>query len=111
VGKTGGFFAKTACTFPDCVAADSFIYYLHLYSSANKNTMARIAGVTTQKDTKGNITHVTINVKKHQQAVPVLQEMGLMEKSQFDKDFERGISIEESRSRTHAYIKNLPWPK
>ena len=33
------------------------------------NTMPRMAGVTTQKDTKGNLTHVTINFKKTQRSI------------------------------------------
>jgi hypothetical protein len=73
--------------------------------------MARIAGVTTKKDAGGNITHVTINVKKHKQAIPVLKEMGLMEKTRFEKECEDAITIEEARSHTHEFIRNLPWKK
>jgi hypothetical protein len=72
--------------------------------------MPRIAGVTTQKDTKGNITHVTINLKKHRAAVPALQQLGLMEKDQFDIDFENGMTIEESRRLLHEKIDRL-WEK
>ncbi len=73
--------------------------------------MARIAGVKTQKDSRGNVTHVTINVKKHKEAVPVLQNLGLMEKTQFEKDCEGAITIEEARAHTHAFIKSLPWKR
>lgn len=71
--------------------------------------MPRIAGVTTQKDTKGNITHVTINLKKHRAAVPALQQLGLMEKDQFDIDFENGMTIEEFRQKAIEHINSLPW--
>lgn len=48
--------------------------------------MTRIAGITTQKNTKGEITHVTINVKKHQQVMPMLNELGIIEKLSFKKN-------------------------
>ena len=73
--------------------------------------MARIAGVTTQKDTKGNMTHVTINLKKHKEAIPVLQQLGLIEKDQFDIDFEEGMTVEEFRRRAIEHVNSLPWPK
>jgi hypothetical protein len=69
--------------------------------------MARIAGVTTQKDTRGNITHVTINTKKHPEAVGKLKELGLMEKTQFEKDFENGTAIEETRIELIEFVKGL----
>ena len=72
--------------------------------------MARIAGITTQKDVKGNITHVTINVKKHKEALPVLQELGLIEKSQFDIDFENGISIDDAFAQLQNKVDTL-WGK
>lgn len=75
--------------------------------------MARIAGVTTQKDTKGNLTHVTINLKKHKEVLPMLQQMGVIEKSELQKmlDSDKWISVEESRKRTLEKIEKLPWKK
>jgi hypothetical protein len=73
--------------------------------------MPRIAGVVSQKDTKGNITHVTINLKKHRAAVPTLKELGLIEKTQFEIDCENGIPLEEARRRLHEHIDSLPWKK
>jgi hypothetical protein len=72
--------------------------------------MARIAGVTTQKDTRGNITHVTINTKKHPEAVGKLKELGLMEKTQFEKDFENAITLEQLREDLHKH-KSKSWKK
>jgi hypothetical protein len=69
--------------------------------------MARIAGVTTKKDTRGNITHVTINTKKHPEAVGKLKDLGLIEKTQFDKDFENGTPIEETRIELIEFVKGL----
>lgn len=73
--------------------------------------MARIAGVKTQKDNRGNITHVTIDVKKHKEAVPASRELGLMEKTQFEKDCEEGMSVEEFSNRIQKHIDNLQWKK
>ncbi len=69
--------------------------------------MARIAGVITKKDTRGNITHVTINTKKHPEAVGKLKELGLMEETQFDKDCEGAISLEELREDLHSHIRKV----
>ena len=71
--------------------------------------MARIARITTQKDTKGNPSTITINLKKHKKAIPVLQSLGLIEKTQFQIDCESGISVEEFRQHLHTVVKNLPW--
>ncbi len=47
--------------------------------------MPGLAGITMQKDTKGNLTHVTINLKKHKEVLPMLQQMSLIEKSELKK--------------------------
>jgi hypothetical protein len=72
--------------------------------------MARIAGVLTKKDTKGNITHVTINAKKHPDAIGKLKDMGLIEKSQFEMDAEGAISLEQLRDDLHDHIRKV-WKK
>ena len=38
-----------------------------------------------QKDTKGKLTHVTINLKKNKEVLPILQQMGVIEKSEMKK--------------------------
>ncbi len=73
--------------------------------------MARIAGIKTQKNTRGEITHVTINLKKHQKVVPMLKELGVVSKTQFEKDCEDALTIEEARIRIKKFVKNLPWKK
>lgn len=75
------------------------------------NTMSQVAGVTTETNTKGEIVRVTFDVEKHRDMImPVLVQMGVLEKTQFEKDFERGISVEEARKRTHEFIRSL-WKK
>lgn len=73
--------------------------------------MPRIAGVTTQKDARGNMTHVTINLKKHKEAIPVLQQLGLIEKDQFDIDFKEGLTLDQFTEEVTAHIKSMPWKK
>jgi hypothetical protein len=73
--------------------------------------MPRIAGVATQKNTKGEITHLTIDVKKHKEFVaPLLAQLRVKEKTKFEKDWERGITPEELRQNLHKRIKEL-WKK
>lgn len=73
--------------------------------------MARIAGIVTQKNIRGEITHVTINIKKVKRAIPMLKELGIMEKTKFEKDCEGAMSVNEARARTKEFIKTLPWKK
>lgn len=73
--------------------------------------MARIAGIATKKNTKGEITHVTINVKKHRDVVtPMLYELGVLEKTEFQQECERAISLEDFRGKMHSRINKL-WKK
>ena len=73
--------------------------------------MPRIAGVATQKNTKGEITHLTINVKMHKEIVaPLLAQLGVKTTSKFEEDWQRGISLEEFRKNLHNRTKEL-WKK
>lgn len=73
--------------------------------------MPRIAGVATQKNSKGEITHLTINVKRHKEVLaPLMLKLCPPEKTQFEKDWERGISIEEARKKSHEFIRKM-WKK
>lgn len=74
--------------------------------------MARIAGVTTQKDTKGNVTHVTINLKKHKAVLPLLEQMGVIEKSELQKMMDSGtwLTVEEARAHTIKHVREK-WNK
>ncbi len=73
--------------------------------------MSTLAGIDTQKNNKGEITHVTIDVKKHSVFVkPLLEKIKIVEKSKFEKDCEGAITIEEARKRSLAYIEKI-WKK
>ena len=73
--------------------------------------MPRIAGITTKKNGRGEITHVTINLQQHRQAIiPLLNQLGIIQKTEFQRECENGYTIEESRKRVHAKIDTL-WKK
>jgi hypothetical protein len=70
--------------------------------------MAKIAGVTTQKNAKGELIKITIDLKKHgEKLTPILQEMGLIEKSQFDKDCEGALTVEEFKEEMLTHVRGL----
>ncbi|MEO6639400.1 MAG: hypothetical protein ABIN25_14065 [Ginsengibacter sp.] len=74
--------------------------------------MPRIAGITTKKNDRGEITHVTINVQKHKETItPVLQRLGVIEKTKFQKDCEGAITIEDARQDTLDFVRSLTWKK
>jgi hypothetical protein len=69
--------------------------------------MAAVAGITTQKNVKGQITHITIDVKKHAAIIPTFNELGLLPKSAFQKERKSGITLEEFRTNMHKRIDDL----
>ena len=61
--------------------------------------MPQVTGITTVQDAAGNITSVTINMEKHRDTVmPLLEKLGVIEKSEFDQECERAISVDELRN-------------
>ena len=75
--------------------------------------MPRITGVVTEKNAKGEITFVTINVKKHKAAImPLLEQMGVVEKSEFTQELEKEewLSVEEARKLSLKHLDKL-WKK
>jgi rubrerythrin len=78
--------------------------------------MARILGITTKKDTKGNITKVIIDVNKHREIIaPLLAQLTLTENETFEKEWaeakSKSSSIEDVFGRLEAKIKSLEWQK
>jgi hypothetical protein len=70
--------------------------------------MAGVEGVITTRDANGNLDSVTIDVKKHKRAISALQEMGLLEKSQFEIDCETAISVDEAFEQVKTHV-NKSW--
>jgi DNA-binding transcriptional ArsR family regulator len=56
--------------------------------------MAKVAGIKVEKTVKGVPTVVSINLRKHPQFVPLLEEMGIIEKEEEDGVY---YGIEEFR--------------
>jgi hypothetical protein len=71
--------------------------------------MARIAGIQTKKNSKGEITHVTIDVRKHKQAVPFLTQIGALEEDDFEREWNdpANMTIEEAKAKSLAHIDAL----
>lgn len=72
--------------------------------------MATIAGIKTKKNIKGQLTHVTVDLKKHAAVIPIFNELGLLPKTKFQKERESGITLEEFKSNMHKRIDDL-WSK
>lgn len=69
--------------------------------------MATIAGVTTKKNTRGQLTHVTVDVRKHKEVIPIFNEIGLLEKTDFQKRCEQGVSVENAIQQSYSFIEKL----
>ena len=90
---------------------EGFSFLSRFVIFVKKEIMARIAGIKTKRDNKGRITEITINTKKHPQAIELLQQAGLVEKTKFQQELEQGLTVEQARQRTLAKIRSWKWPK
>jgi hypothetical protein len=78
--------------------------------------MPQVAGITTKKNTKGELTHVTINVKKHKEKItPILEELGVVKKSTFKQEWDDALANgaltpDELGASLKKYINKL-WAK
>lgn len=75
--------------------------------------MTRVAGITTKKNSKGKITHVTIDVRKHKEAIePFLEKLGVIEKSELQNKLEnqKWLTVEELRESLLKKVDEL-WGK
>jgi ClpP class serine protease len=54
-----------------------------------------VAGITTETDQSGNYTNITIDVKQHKEVIPVLQQMGLLEKHNLKKTVKKGQPLKK----------------
>ncbi len=74
--------------------------------------MARIAGITTDKDPKGNIKKVTFDFKKHESDLrPILEKLGAIEEDEFEKKWKTGKPVEEVFERLEDKIRSWKWDK
>ncbi len=73
--------------------------------------MAAIAGIKTKKNTRGQITHITVDVRKHKEVIPMFNEIGLIPKTKFQEQCEKGTPLEEARQELLAHVRSFPWKK
>lgn len=70
-------------------------------------------GIETKLNKKGEITHITIDVKKHKDIIPLLTEKGFIEEDDFDKEWKNptNMTLEEAKRRMLENIEKFPWKK
>ena len=74
--------------------------------------MARVAGITTQKDRKGKISKVTFDLKKHGDAImPILIQLWAVEEDGFEKDWKTAETVEESLGKLKGEMRSWDWKK
>ncbi len=71
--------------------------------------MARIAGIQIEKDSKGHMTYARINLKKHKDLLPYLEQKGAIDEDDFEKEWKDGITGDELRIRLHKRIDKWEW--
>ena len=76
--------------------------------------MVRTAGVKTTNDSRGNLKTITINTKKHPQAVELLKEAGLIEKDPLQREImenpEKFTTVKEGFKRVKQEVRTS-WEK
>jgi hypothetical protein len=72
--------------------------------------MPAVAGIKFIKDAKKNNRYVTIDLKKHSEAImPVLKQLGALkeEDDDFEKEWKKGVSGDEFINRMNKHIDKL----
>jgi len=69
--------------------------------------MARVAGIQIEKDNKGRVAYVRINIKKHPEFIPQLEQLGAISEDEFEKMWSKGISVDQLRESVYKHIDEL----
>lgn len=69
--------------------------------------MARISGIQIEKDSKGRPAYARFNLKKHPEALALLQQIGAIEDDDFEKKWESSISGDQVRKALHTHLDKL----
>ena len=73
--------------------------------------MPNVSGVELETNAKGQITYARFNLKKHGDAImPILKDLGAVEKTEFQKEWEKAISVDECFDRVLKIVEEK-WPK
>ena len=84
---------------------------MHKLQLLNFKTMPQVAGVKTKKNLKGEITQDTFNVNKHKETIkPIHNQLGVMPKTKFQLECDKGRPAEEVFDDLLIYVKSL-WIK
>jgi hypothetical protein len=70
--------------------------------------MAHIAGIQIEKDSKGRPAYARFNLKKHPEALELLNKIGAID-DEFEQEWKRGITGNQLREELHKRIDN--WDK
>ena len=80
--------------------------------------MTRIAGISTQTNSKGIVTKITVDLKKHPKAKEALTQIGLIAKSNEDLEREAfykefndptNLTLDELQESMLKHLDTLPW--
>lgn len=73
--------------------------------------MKTIAGVVTENDNQGNLHKITIDLKKHPEAIAPLKELGLINEIELKEIIaanpERYMTVNEAKRSITTHIKKL----
>lgn len=70
--------------------------------------MSRVAGIQFEKDSRGRMAYVRINLKKYGNEIkPFLSSVGAIDEDQFEKDWANSITLDEMQNRLLPRIKKL----
>ena len=75
--------------------------------------MSNVTGVTIQKDNNGQLTHVSVDLIENPKALALLQEIGLVEKTEFERECEKGMDVHTFRRRAKDEVSKTwaAWKK
>jgi hypothetical protein len=66
--------------------------------------MTAIPGVQLKKNEQGAITNIAIDLQQHPEMIPILEEKGLLPKSNWKQETADCMTVEELRTSLHQLI-------
>jgi hypothetical protein len=55
--------------------------------------------------------YITVDVRKHKEVIPMFNEIGVIPKTKFQLECEKGYIIQEVRKELLAHVRSFPWKK
>ena len=69
--------------------------------------MAQVAGITVERTARGHLMYARIDLRKHAKFIPMLKEMGIEEKSPYDRKFVEKIKSQEGMSAVKIKTEDI----